>query len=114
MPNNVRSDEVDLSPKKKLRVDQTRPEDVSTSQHESEEEFSEDEEMGDEDAKSGEGDESGEFERGDPVCSLCDDGGDVLYCDGPCMRSFHARPRDDVDGKCRSLGFGDQINIKVC
>jgi hypothetical protein len=28
-------------------------------------------------------------DRNLPVCALCFDGGELLCCDGPCMRSFH-------------------------
>src|SRR5450759_4557825 len=23
------------------------------------------------------------------VCAICEEGGDLLFCDGPCMRHFH-------------------------
>lgn len=30
-----------------------------------------------------------DFFRGDTICAWCDDGGDLVMCDGPCMRGFH-------------------------
>ncbi|XP_024400871.1 protein ENHANCED DOWNY MILDEW 2 isoform X2 [Physcomitrium patens] len=42
-----------------------------------------------EDEKDVEIDEASE-ELGDSLCIICDDGGELLCCDGPCMRSFHA------------------------
>ncbi|KAF8017430.1 hypothetical protein BT93_H2566 [Corymbia citriodora subsp. variegata] len=41
----------------------------------------------------------------DSVCALCDNGGDLLCCDGKCMRSFHATEEDGEDSLCDSLGF---------
>ncbi|XP_074310871.1 protein ENHANCED DOWNY MILDEW 2 [Silene latifolia] len=43
----------------------------------------------------------------DSVCSICDEGGSILCCDGICMRSFHAtlRAAKEADSKCKSLGF---------
>lgn len=32
-------------------------------------------------------------------CCACDDGGDLLACDGPCMRSFHVQTADEEDGE---------------
>ncbi|CAM6035194.1 unnamed protein product [Sphagnum compactum] len=44
-------------------------------------------------------------------CSLCDDGGNLLFCDGPCLRSFHAclSEEEKAEGKaCITLGFTAQ------
>ena len=38
----------------------------------------------------------------DSQCALCDDGGDLLLCEGVCMRSFHADP-DGVGGSCLGM-----------
>ncbi|XVF71803.1 hypothetical protein PTKIN_Ptkin12aG0068500 [Pterospermum kingtungense] len=41
----------------------------------------------------------------DPVCAICDDGGNVLCCEGRCLRSFHPTKADGIDSFCESLGF---------
>ncbi|KAL2904814.1 Protein ENHANCED DOWNY MILDEW 2, partial [Bienertia sinuspersici] len=40
----------------------------------------------------------------DTCCSLCDNGGDILCCEGRCMRSFHATVASG-EGLCDSLGL---------
>ncbi|KAM6572084.1 hypothetical protein CsatA_016164 [Cannabis sativa] len=47
----------------------------------------------------------------DHVCAICDNGGQILSCQGRCMRSFHAT-RDAPGGEnCPSLGYNDsQVN----
>lgn len=39
------------------------------------------------------------------VCAICDDGGNILWCEGECLRSFHATRDADRDQQCRSLGY---------
>ncbi|ESQ42912.1 hypothetical protein EUTSA_v10012452mg [Eutrema salsugineum] len=39
------------------------------------------------------------------VCAMCDNGGDLLCCEGSCLRSFHATKKDGEDSLCGSLGF---------
>ncbi|KAK1431111.1 hypothetical protein QVD17_14349 [Tagetes erecta] len=46
-----------------------------------------------------------EPEEFDAVCEFCDNGGDVLPCEGQCMRSFHPTLDAGVDTCCESLGF---------
>ncbi|XP_056697284.1 protein ENHANCED DOWNY MILDEW 2 isoform X3 [Spinacia oleracea] len=42
----------------------------------------------------------------DPVCSLCDNGGTLICCEGNCMRTFHATQESaEEDFGCFSLGF---------
>ncbi|KAI7744116.1 hypothetical protein M8C21_030366, partial [Ambrosia artemisiifolia] len=41
----------------------------------------------------------------DSVCAFCDNGGDVLPCEGKCMRSFHPTIEAGADTCCESLGF---------
>nr|XP_027187834.1 protein ENHANCED DOWNY MILDEW 2-like isoform X1 [Cicer arietinum]XP_027187835.1 protein ENHANCED DOWNY MILDEW 2-like isoform X1 [Cicer arietinum]XP_027187836.1 protein ENHANCED DOWNY MILDEW 2-like isoform X1 [Cicer arietinum] len=41
----------------------------------------------------------------DNVCAFCDNGGNLLCCDGACMRSFHATKQDGKDSFCVSLGL---------
>ncbi|MCO5575510.1 hypothetical protein L7F22_029311 [Adiantum nelumboides] len=41
------------------------------------------------------------------VCCICDNGGSVICCDGPCMRSFHLNKGAGgaEDSHCSTLGF---------
>eukprot|EP00250_Pteridium_aquilinum_P006808 c16649_g1_i1 orf=128-4696(+) len=41
------------------------------------------------------------------VCCICDNGGTVICCDGPCMRSFHLNKGAGGadDSRCSTLGF---------
>uniref|UniRef100_A0A5B7BBL9 Zinc finger PHD-type domain-containing protein n=1 Tax=Davidia involucrata TaxID=16924 RepID=A0A5B7BBL9_DAVIN len=48
-----------------------------------------------------------EDELFDSVCSLCDNGGELLCCEGRCMRSFHATVDAGADSFCKSLGYFD-------
>ncbi|KAM1754950.1 hypothetical protein ACFX11_007306 [Malus domestica] len=41
----------------------------------------------------------------DSVCAFCDDGGDLLRCEGRCLRSFHATVKDGEHSMCETLGF---------
>ncbi|KAM1256233.1 hypothetical protein ACFX1Q_030382 [Malus domestica] len=41
----------------------------------------------------------------DSVCAFCDNGGDLLCCEGRCLRSFHATVKDGEDSMCETLGF---------
>ncbi|KAK4804030.1 hypothetical protein SAY86_003847 [Trapa natans] len=43
----------------------------------------------------------------DYVCSICDNGGKLLCCEGRCMRSFHPTIESGEDSVCESLGFTD-------
>ena len=46
----------------------------------------------------GAGEETGvDWRANDCACALCDDGGVIIYCDGTCMRAFHAGA-DDREG----------------
>ncbi|XP_073001155.1 protein ENHANCED DOWNY MILDEW 2-like isoform X1 [Typha latifolia] len=52
------------------------------------------------------GDESEEeSDLFDSVCAICDNGGELLCCEGRCMRSFHATKKAGEESQCRSLGF---------
>ncbi|KAK7305189.1 hypothetical protein VNO77_43090 [Canavalia gladiata] len=54
----------------------------------------------------------------DSVCAICDNGGNLLCCDGKCMRSFHANEEDGEESSCASLGFNrkevDEIQNFYC
>ncbi|XVF70768.1 hypothetical protein PTKIN_Ptkin11bG0188800 [Pterospermum kingtungense] len=50
-------------------------------------------------------DDDGDDELFDSVCAFCDNGGDLLCCDGRCMRSFHATVEAGEESVCDSLGF---------
>ncbi|CAL8151961.1 unnamed protein product [Prunus armeniaca] len=41
----------------------------------------------------------------DSVCAFCDNGGDLLCCEGRCLRSFHATEESGEESMCESLGF---------
>nr|XP_011461090.1 PREDICTED: protein ENHANCED DOWNY MILDEW 2-like isoform X2 [Fragaria vesca subsp. vesca] len=41
----------------------------------------------------------------DSVCAFCDNGGQLLCCEGRCLRSFHPTVEDGEDSICESLGF---------
>ncbi|KAH9793555.1 protein ENHANCED DOWNY MILDEW 2 [Citrus sinensis] len=49
------------------------------------------------------------------VCAICDDGGDVTFCDGRCLRSFHATITAGKNALCQSLGYTQaQIDEHQC
>ncbi|KAI3408058.1 uncharacterized protein J3R85_020491 [Psidium guajava] len=60
------------------------------------------EDVGMEDVEDGTAEEDDCF---DSVCALCDNGGNLLCCDGKCMRSFHATEEAGEESLCDSLGF---------
>ncbi|KAK7386178.1 hypothetical protein VNO78_26212 [Psophocarpus tetragonolobus] len=41
----------------------------------------------------------------DTVCAICDNGGEILPCEGRCLRSFHATKEAGIDAFCASLGY---------
>ncbi|PIA27620.1 hypothetical protein AQUCO_07600056v1 [Aquilegia coerulea] len=53
-------------------------------------------------ADEGEGEETDLF---DSVCTICDNGGEILCCEGRCMRSFHATVDGGAESDCISLGL---------
>ncbi|CAN6173836.1 unnamed protein product [Urochloa humidicola] len=61
-------------------------------------------EMVTEDANN-ESDEEEDEDLFDSICAICDNGGDILCCDGPCMRSFHAKMGSGEDSYCDTLGY---------
>ncbi|CAL5336353.1 unnamed protein product [Camellia sinensis] len=63
-----------------------------------------DDDDGDEDDDAHEFDERVLF---DSVCALCDNGGELLCCEGRCTRSFHATVDAGADSLCESLGYTD-------
>eukprot|EP00262_Sarcandra_glabra_P020450 TRINITY_DN813_c0_g1_i3.p1 TRINITY_DN813_c0_g1~~TRINITY_DN813_c0_g1_i3.p1 ORF type:complete len:1283 (+),score=283.05 TRINITY_DN813_c0_g1_i3:209-4057(+) len=54
----------------------------------------------------------------DSVCAICDNGGDIVCCDGGCLRSFHATKVAGADSDCASLGYTkaqvDAMQIFLC
>ncbi|KAF9666494.1 hypothetical protein SADUNF_Sadunf16G0235000 [Salix dunnii] len=46
-----------------------------------------------------------EDELFDSVCAFCDNGGNILCCEGSCLRSFHATVEAGEESACESLGF---------
>ncbi|XAR55303.1 Histone-lysine N-methyltransferase [Bertholletia excelsa] len=55
----------------------------------------------------GDGDESDEDQLFDSVCAICDNGGEILPCEGRCIRSFHATAKAGAESLCVSLGLTD-------
>ncbi|KAK2981608.1 hypothetical protein RJ640_029955 [Escallonia rubra] len=43
----------------------------------------------------------------DYICALCDNNGQLLCCEGMCIRSFHATVDAGAESFCESLGFTD-------
>lgn len=57
-------------------------------------------------ARGDDGDDSDEEpDLFDSVCAICDNGGDLLCCEGRCFRSFHATRSAGEDSDCKSLGY---------
>ncbi|KAK2648679.1 hypothetical protein Ddye_016168 [Dipteronia dyeriana] len=52
-------------------------------------------------------DEDGWIEEEDSfgLCAICDDGGNVLFCEGRCLRSFHATIASGINYSCETLGY---------
>ncbi|CAN4097164.1 unnamed protein product [Withania somnifera] len=46
-----------------------------------------------------------DYNHFESLCAICDDGGELLCCDGKCLRSFHATVDDGAQSQCESLGF---------
>ncbi|XP_008782914.1 protein ENHANCED DOWNY MILDEW 2-like isoform X2 [Phoenix dactylifera] len=60
----------------------------------------------DEDTGDDDGDDSDEeSDLFDSVCAICDNGGELICCEGRCMRSFHATRHAGEDSDCKSLGY---------
>ncbi|XP_055959654.1 protein ENHANCED DOWNY MILDEW 2-like isoform X2 [Mercurialis annua] len=49
----------------------------------------------------------------DKVCAICDDGGNLLCCNGRCLRSFHPTVADGLESKCASLGFRNEAEYEA-
>lgn len=105
-PDDGGPDECQYPPVKKPRMEHPRADGPGTRQFESKEGLYEDEGTGDEGVESG-------VDPGDSLCIFCDDGGYLLCCDGPCMRSFHPRRLDGANSKCATLGFPDEVDMEV-
>ncbi|KAM7279882.1 hypothetical protein ACFE04_007016 [Oxalis oulophora] len=41
----------------------------------------------------------------DSVCAFCDNGGDLICCEGSCLRSFHGTVEAGEESTCESLGY---------
>ncbi|XP_044495102.1 protein ENHANCED DOWNY MILDEW 2-like isoform X2 [Mangifera indica] len=53
----------------------------------------------------GDDDSNKEEDLFDTVCSICDNGGELLCCEKGCKRSFHATVEDGEESQCVSLGL---------
>ncbi|CAN0897505.1 Protein ENHANCED DOWNY MILDEW 2 [Linum grandiflorum] len=49
----------------------------------------------------------------DTVCAICDDGGEMLSCNGMCLRSFHPTVEGGERSRCPSLGFSRKEDIEA-
>ncbi|KMZ62941.1 DNA (cytosine-5-)-methyltransferase, partial [Zostera marina] len=49
------------------------------------------------------GEDSDDLDCFDSVCAICDNGGELLCCEGKCLRSFHAFK--EPGSNCKTLGF---------
>ncbi|WOK99959.1 protein ENHANCED DOWNY MILDEW 2 [Canna indica] len=47
----------------------------------------------------------------DSVCAICDNGGDILICEGPCLRSFHPTRITGEESSCKSLGYTTKAEV---
>ncbi|XWS11283.1 hypothetical protein CRYUN_Cryun38cG0070900 [Craigia yunnanensis] len=63
---------------------------------------------GSEQNDSNDDDDDDDDELFDSVCAFCDNGGELLCCDGRCMRSFHATVEAGEESACESLGFTEK------
>ncbi|KAK1296741.1 hypothetical protein QJS10_CPB15g01532 [Acorus calamus] len=52
-------------------------------------------------------DDDEESDLFDTVCAICDNGGELLCCEGICMRLFHPTIKAGGDSYCLSLGYTD-------
>ncbi|OMO83640.1 Zinc finger, PHD-type [Corchorus capsularis] len=50
-------------------------------------------------------DDDDDDELFDSVCAFCDNGGELMCCEGKCMRSFHATEEAGEESSCESLGL---------
>ncbi|PUZ51081.1 hypothetical protein GQ55_6G144900 [Panicum hallii var. hallii] len=62
----------------------------------------------------GEGFYNRDPELNDVVCALCGDGGELLCCEGPCLRSYHGTRVAGHPSGCRSLGFTTAVQVFRC
>ncbi|PNT65300.1 protein ENHANCED DOWNY MILDEW 2 isoform X1 [Brachypodium distachyon] len=42
------------------------------------------------------------------ACAICDDGGELIWCEGGCLRSFHPIKICGLDSMCTSLGLTEE------
>nr|GMD56112.1 protein ENHANCED DOWNY MILDEW 2 isoform X1 [Ipomoea batatas] len=62
--------------------------------------------LGDETFEDGsDDDEDDQFES---VCAICDNGGEIICCEGKCLRSFHATKEAGRESDCESLGYTNE------
>lgn len=54
-----------------------------------------------------------EDEQFDHVCALCDDGGELLCCEGRCIRSFHPTVESGAESLCESLSLTNHQAIQT-
>ncbi|PNX97000.1 ABC transporter C family member 3-like protein, partial [Trifolium pratense] len=104
--------------KEEVVVDEEKEVEEEVEEEEKEEEEEEVEGLEANDKSDGEGELNVDEEQNigyDTVCAICDNGGEILPCEGRCLRSFHATIEAGRDSFCDSLGYTiTQVNVFPC
>ncbi|KAJ9169990.1 hypothetical protein P3X46_018127 [Hevea brasiliensis] len=58
-------------------------------------------------------DDGSEKDFFDTACAICDNGGDILCCNGRCLRSFHPTVADGEESQCASLGYRNKAEYEA-
>ncbi|XP_045810135.1 protein ENHANCED DOWNY MILDEW 2-like [Trifolium pratense] len=108
----------DFHDEEEVVVDEEKEVEEEVEEEEKEEEEEEVEGLEANDKSDGEGELNVDEEQNigyDTVCAICDNGGEILPCEGRCLRSFHATIEAGRDSFCDSLGYTiTQVNVFPC